>query len=59
MVEGGKTKVSSNEQPFHSRKETAKEIGVSSTTFERAKKVIELASPKLKEQVRSGQTSIN
>ncbi|KER05580.1 hypothetical protein AAA799E16_01752 [Marine Group I thaumarchaeote SCGC AAA799-E16] len=37
----------------------SKSIGVSTKTFERAKKVIELASPKLKEQVRSGQTSIN
>lgn len=42
-----------------SRNIVAKQIGVSSTTFERAKKVIELASPELKEKVRSGQTSIN
>ncbi|KFM18195.1 MT-A70 family protein [Marine Group I thaumarchaeote SCGC RSA3] len=30
----------------------SKSIGVSTTTFERAKKVIELASPKLKESIK-------
>ena len=37
----------------------AKSIGVSTTTFERARKVIEKAPEELKEKVRSGQTSIN
>jgi len=59
MSEGGKVKVSSNEQPFHARKETVKQIGVSETTFERAKKIIEKAPEELKEKVRTGQTSIN
>lgn len=58
MSEGGKTKVSSNEQPFHTRKETAKQIGVSESTFERAKKVIQIAPEQVKENLRNGKTTI-
>ena len=36
------------ETPFHSNKETAKQIGVSERTFERGKYIIENASEKIK-----------
>ena len=54
MVKGGKTKVPSNEEPFHSDKETAEEIGVSRGTFERAKKVIKKAPEEIKQKLREG-----
>ena len=47
----------SNDTQVRASAQVSKQIGVSTTTFERAKKVIELASPELK--VRSGKTSIN
>lgn len=49
----------SNDTQVRASAQVSKQIGVSTTTFERAKKVIELATPELKERVRSGQTSIN
>lgn len=48
-----------NETTFRSTDKVSKQIGVSRNTFERAKKVIELAPEELKQRVRSGQTSIN
>ena len=54
MVKGGKTKVPSNEEPFHSDKKTAEEIGVSRGTFERAKKVIKKAPEEIKQKLREG-----
>ena len=59
LAKGQGVKVSSNEERLNSTKETAKDIGVSKSTFERAKKVIEQAPEELKEKVRSGDTSIN
>ncbi len=52
-------RVSSNEETHNSNKETSQEIGVSKSTFERAKKIIEKAPEDLKEKVRNGETSIN
>ncbi len=54
MVKGGKTKAPSNEEPFHSDKKTAEEIGVSRGTFERAKKVIKKAPEEVKQKLREG-----
>ena len=54
MVKGGKTKIPSNEEPFHSDKKTAEEIGVSRGTFERAKKVIKKAPEEIKQKLREG-----
>ena len=48
MIEGGKTKVASNDAPFRAVQKTAKEIGVSQGTFERAKKIIKTAQGRLK-----------
>lgn len=48
---------SSNEEkvtPFNSNKETAKIIGVSKATFERAKKVIDEAPEEIKQKLREG-----
>jgi len=45
-------------KPFHSGKETAKEIGVTSITFERGKKIIEKAPETIKEDLRSGKKVI-
>ena len=59
MSEGGKTKVLSHEKPFHAGKETAQEIGVSATTFERAKKIIKISPEDIKEKLRNGATTIN
>ncbi len=53
MSEGGKTKVSSDDQPFHARQETAKQIGVSPATFQRGKKVIESAPEEIKNKLRA------
>ena len=58
MSEGGKTKVQSNDKPFHAGVETAKEIGVPSSTFERAKKIINTAPEDLKQKLRDGKTTI-
>ena len=54
MVEGGKSKVSANEKPYHSGKKTADEIGVSRGTFERAKKIIQRAPEDIKQKLRDG-----
>jgi len=45
-------------EPFNSNKETAKEIGVSKGTFERAKKIIINATDEIKEKLRTGATTI-
>ncbi len=53
---------SSNEEkvkPFHAGKETAQDIGVSKSTFERAKVIIQKAPEDLKNDVRSGKIPIN
>ena len=59
QIPKGRGKTSPNGEHFHSNKETSKNIGVSSRTFERAKKIIESNDEKLKESVRSGKTSIS
>jgi len=46
-------------KPIKATTQLSKKIGLSTRTFERAKKVIETAPEELKERVRSGQTSIN
>ena len=48
------TRVSSYEEKQNSNKETAKEIGVSKSTFERAKKVIEQSPEEIKQKLREG-----
>lgn len=61
-VEIREGRVSSNELPLaegQARDVTAKEIGLSPTTFQRALTVLEKGSEQLKEKVRKGQTSIN
>jgi len=50
---------SSNEDNVKANTIVSQNIGVSKSTFERAKKVIEKAPEDLKQRVRSGQTSIN
>ena len=59
MSEGGKTKVSSKELPFHASIETAKEIGIAPAQFKRAKKIINTASDSIKDKLRKGTTTIN
>lgn len=59
LSQGQGVKVSSNEERLNSNKQTSQEIGVSKSTFERAKKIIEQAPEELKEKVRKGETSIN
>jgi ParB-like chromosome segregation protein Spo0J len=59
MVQGGKSKVSSNEPPFIASVETAKEIGIAPSTFKRAKKIINTASEDTKDKLRTGSTTIN
>jgi len=46
-------------KPIKATDQLSKKIGLSTRTFERARKVIETAPEELKERVRSGQTSIN
>lgn len=53
----GKT-LSSNELKGQARDITAKKIGVSPTTFQRAKVILERGSEELRESVRRGKTSI-
>ncbi len=59
LSQGQGVKVSSNEERLNSNKQTAQEIGVAKSTFERAKVIIKKASEELKEQVRSGKIPIN